>query len=202
MRFTRHATRQIFDRTAIDRRQVKELIDGRFCVILGEEQGTNKRHYLFYSELDRDCFVAVVDEEDKEYITILPVSYHNRWKIDPEMELIAEDLALNREKSRFFKIEIQLSEFNVKKIPVFCYVFRDGKFMGPFGLGKFSNLRLAKLESSEYHTRPEIVADLLVKIKTSGIAESDIIESIVWVVNDERHQANPDIISKHINSRE
>lgn len=106
--FRLHGELRLRERTSAKTGYIADLIEQGFAVPLGYERGTTKKHYLFYSIDDRDCFVAVVDESDKEVITVLPVHWHNAWKISAEAEMMAQDLATRRENSPYRKSRIKV----------------------------------------------------------------------------------------------
>jgi len=57
-------------------------------VSLGHEVGTTRRHELFFSAPDNQCFVVVIDEHDGTIITILPLDYHETlgWKVSEDAQ--------------------------------------------------------------------------------------------------------------------
>jgi hypothetical protein len=92
--FTVHAYEVIQTRMIINPQDLLNLLDKDLCVPLGYEQGTNKQHRLFYSIDDRECFVAVQDTANGEIVTVLPMQYHNRWKVSPQAESLAIELVM------------------------------------------------------------------------------------------------------------
>lgn len=70
-------------------REIQSLLAQHLFVRLGYERNTPRAHLLFWSEIDRTCFIAVVDERTQEMITVLPLTYENRF----HMSLESVDLA-------------------------------------------------------------------------------------------------------------
>ena len=60
--FTRHAWARVIDRLSLAPPEVAALLDYELAVPIGSRGGT--RHRLFYSAPDRQCFVAVQDEQN------------------------------------------------------------------------------------------------------------------------------------------
>ena len=71
--FTRHARERAYERTGMHLREIKQLIDLNRACPLGQEGVKN--HWLFFSMVDDDWFVAVRDEDTKEIITVYPYQY-------------------------------------------------------------------------------------------------------------------------------
>lgn len=90
MKFTYHASKRLFQRCSLDRREVLSLLKSR-SYPLGNDK--HRLHKLFYSQPDDECFIAVQDENTDEIITILPVDYHSKWKVDLSiLEKVKNDL--------------------------------------------------------------------------------------------------------------
>ena len=100
-----HALDKIFERSSLTPGIITGIIANGLTIPIGHETGSNRRHLLFYSMYDEKCFVAVYDQKMSLVITLLPVNYHNRWRIDPETEIKAKELALssiaNRGKEKY-----------------------------------------------------------------------------------------------------
>jgi hypothetical protein len=95
--FTKHGLERLMERV---RMQPMELIHILFheekYIPVGIEQKKKRRHHcLFYSQRDRQCFVAVVDYCKQQIITILPVDYHQNicWTI--HMDTIQDAISLH-----------------------------------------------------------------------------------------------------------
>lgn len=93
--FSNHARNMLEERIAATDEYVCELLDAGACVPVGREKGSNKIHYLFWSEKDGKCFVAVQDERNREIVTLLPTQYQNRFKMSCGIEMWARQLAEN-----------------------------------------------------------------------------------------------------------
>lgn len=89
-----HALDQIRERSVLDPKQVKYILNQGQTLPLGYEPGTNRKHVLFYSVPDDEYFVVIYDERVGKVITFLPSHFHNRWKVLPEQEEAARRLAL------------------------------------------------------------------------------------------------------------
>jgi hypothetical protein len=76
---TLHASRRVEDRISISEEEVKKMISEEKCVTLYKEEGTDIYHHLFFSHLDNQCFVAVVNNHDGRVITILPLHFHQKY---------------------------------------------------------------------------------------------------------------------------
>lgn len=193
-RFTKHASSQLFDRTRTTRGFVKEVIEKNLCILIGEERGTPRRHYLFYSHEDDCCFVAVIDDQTKEIITVLPTDYHNRWRISPEAQVMAKDLVLNGNNSKFSKKPEVPS--NQKKARLACYLSSGKGLKGPIHLGRFNVEELQELLSIP-NSKPEIVKKIMDQNLGRLLRDGDKLEALVWNVNGEKKEANPEIISRY-----
>jgi hypothetical protein len=79
---TSHARLRAVERTSLSSAEVCHLLDKNFCVPIGREEG--KIHKLFYSLPDKAYFVAVLDEQTAELITILLHNHNIRWHISNE----------------------------------------------------------------------------------------------------------------------
>ncbi|MBI2030231.1 hypothetical protein HYT05_01270 [Candidatus Kaiserbacteria bacterium] len=101
-RFTEHAFGRVDERLHLSHEEVAQLLDNDTCVPLGKDGPSNRGHKLFYSEPDSFWFVAVQDEATGEVITVLPVDYHNRWKVS------GDALSLARAKVRGEEISLPL----------------------------------------------------------------------------------------------
>jgi hypothetical protein len=80
---SRHARQRIYQRTTLDKGEVASLLDQGQFVDIGCIPGFNRRHLLFYSELDHVCLVAIRDQLTGTVVTVLPLQYHEKlaWKV-------------------------------------------------------------------------------------------------------------------------
>ena len=83
-RFTRHATDRVLGRLTLTFEEVSHILEKEQYVLIGRDRDSSRVHKLFYSELDSFWFVAIQDEADGMVVTILPIDYHNRWRIADE----------------------------------------------------------------------------------------------------------------------
>lgn len=69
--FSRHALKRIKQRTGVNYFSIADILDGRMAVDIGQEPVFGRRHWLFYSEPDDCCFVAIQDSMSGLVITVL-----------------------------------------------------------------------------------------------------------------------------------
>lgn len=95
--FSEHAVLRIKQRTKMTPTDILNLISNGGALNMGTKPGIPKRHLLFYSPVDDNCFVAIQDESDGTVITVLPVDYHANlaWEVTPELEDDAKSLYAN-----------------------------------------------------------------------------------------------------------
>ncbi|MBB1358671.1 hypothetical protein H5132_11410 [Pseudoalteromonas sp. SG45-6] len=82
--FSEHAIKRINERTRLTSNNIADIIDLGLAVDIGSERVFNKKHWLLYSEIDEDFFVAIQDSYTGLIVTVLPLEYHENlaWKID------------------------------------------------------------------------------------------------------------------------
>lgn len=68
MSLTNHARQRLDERTSLTPDELAEILDDGYTTLVSLEK--HRKHLLFYSPEDRQCFVAVVDEDDREIVTI------------------------------------------------------------------------------------------------------------------------------------
>ena len=90
---TGHASRRVSQRCSLNSKTIRKIIDSPNAIQVGQEQGNNKVHKLFWSIQDSQWFVAVQDCSDGEIITILPRCC-SRWTISDDTLSLARKLAL------------------------------------------------------------------------------------------------------------
>jgi hypothetical protein len=95
--FSEHAVLRVRQRTKMTTGDILELISAGRVLNMGCKPGIPKRHILFYSAADDNCFVAIQDELDGTIITVLPIDYHLNlaWDVTPELEQMARALYEN-----------------------------------------------------------------------------------------------------------
>lgn len=120
--FTRHAWARVLDRLSLAPAEVATLLDYELAVPIGSRGRTC--HRLFYSAPDRQCFVAVQDEENGAVLTVLPIDYHAScaWPVSDKAQKEAE--VLLRERSVPAPDEHDSDTASVFRVG--CY-FRDGQ---------------------------------------------------------------------------
>ncbi len=95
---TNHGVDRIEQRTKLAPEQVIEVIRRFAAIDIGDEPGTARKHWLFYSPADNKCFVAIRDEITREIITVLPLNYHDKlaWPIKAGEQKKARKLVARR----------------------------------------------------------------------------------------------------------
>ncbi|MDO8575092.1 MAG: hypothetical protein Q7R78_00110 [bacterium] len=91
-----HASLRVFDRLSLSHREIVDILnseDPELTLTLGVNKG--KKHRLFYSEKDDECFVAVQDEHDGTIITILLPDFDRHCRISPD---VISDFKLSRRR--------------------------------------------------------------------------------------------------------
>ena len=81
VRFTQHAFDRIRTRLRLSHKEVADIIDSGRAIPIGQEQGSMKTHLMFFSEPDKQCFIAIQNSESGCVITILPLDYAHGYKI-------------------------------------------------------------------------------------------------------------------------
>jgi len=81
-KFTLHAFSRVHDRLNLSSREIAEILNSNRYVPIGNDG--HRAHRLFYSAPDDYYFVAIQDERNGEVVTVLPIDYHNRWKVSHE----------------------------------------------------------------------------------------------------------------------
>lgn len=93
--FTRHAAERARERTSMTLRDIRIIIDTNRAYPVGAEG--NKTHWLFYSQIDDECYIAVNDIVAKEVVTVYHWQYHPRrcyFNINAQILENAKRLAL------------------------------------------------------------------------------------------------------------
>jgi hypothetical protein len=91
---THHAHEKIEERLLMSAETLCELLDEGVVVTTGEETSSNRYHKVFYSPLNKMCFVAVQDCKTGHIITVLPLDYHQNtaWVISHDAQLMAKEM--------------------------------------------------------------------------------------------------------------
>jgi len=91
---THHAHEKIEERLLMSAETLCELLDDGIVVITGKEISSNRYHKVFYSPLNKMCFVAVQDHKTGHIITVLPLDYHQNkaWVISYDAQLMAKEI--------------------------------------------------------------------------------------------------------------
>ncbi len=93
--FSKHALKRIGQRTKLDYFSIADMLDYGGAIDVGTEIIFDRKHWLFYSDTDDDCFVAIQDSFTGLVVTILPLDYHENlaWKVSSELLLQAKQKA-------------------------------------------------------------------------------------------------------------
>ncbi|MBI1956967.1 MAG: hypothetical protein HYS44_00705 [Candidatus Niyogibacteria bacterium] len=92
--FTLHAFERARARLSLTLAEVKALLDDDLVVLIGREDNSPRVHRLFYSAPDQYWFVAIQDEENGEVVTVLPVDYHNAFRVSEGALNMAKEIIL------------------------------------------------------------------------------------------------------------
>jgi hypothetical protein len=83
--FSKHALHRMGQRSQLNFFTLAGLLDQDLAINISPASCLDKRHLLFYSEIDDCCFVAIQDSVTGSVITVLPIDYHENlaWKVTP-----------------------------------------------------------------------------------------------------------------------
>jgi hypothetical protein len=82
--FTEHAFQRVQERLQMPLAEIAHALDTDQYTPLGIAVRSDRKHLLFYSQFDDECFIAVRDEKTREVITILPTNYDSHCRVSPE----------------------------------------------------------------------------------------------------------------------
>lgn len=171
--FTSHAVVRLKERTLLNPMELNAMLCGGFCVDIGSKPGINKTHYLFYSEKDDDCFVAVLDNLDGTIITIWLVEYQESlgWDVTLSQKEEAANLAKNYAEFKAAQ-ETPPSRYYLSV----GYTTTDGKIL---------NCLLAKVAMSDFNDNPEWSFKSLASMKKTLLerleAKKSNVAAIHWL---------------------
>jgi hypothetical protein len=91
---TCHAHEKIEERLLMSAEVLCGILDDDLVVTTGGESHSNRYHKVFYSPLNKMCFVAVQDCKTGHIITVLPMDYHQNkaWVISDDAQMMAKDI--------------------------------------------------------------------------------------------------------------
>ena len=94
---TFHATERLHQRSCETLESLREIICGEKYIRIGQETGSNREHFLFFSLPDDIWHILIMDVKTKEIITVLPVDFHENisWKVSQETLEKAKRLAMS-----------------------------------------------------------------------------------------------------------
>lgn len=95
--FSKHSLKRIGQRTKLSYFLIADMLDYGRAIDVGKEVVFDRKHWLFYSNLDDCCFVAIQDSFTGLVITVLPLDYHQNlaWKVDSNSLIEAKEKASN-----------------------------------------------------------------------------------------------------------
>lgn len=84
VKITKHAAIKISDRTHLSQGEMQSMLaEGKYYPV-GIDGKKEHIHKIIYSPKDDQLFVVVEDHNNHDIITLLPLDYHNSWKLDIE----------------------------------------------------------------------------------------------------------------------
>lgn len=114
LKFSAHSLKRIDQRLSLHDNEILDLIQN-VSVDIGKEDGSNKVHKLFYSELDNLHFIAVIDVIYELIITIIPFEYAI-WQIDESVLINIKTKTIayinKKQESKTRKFEVRVVIFN------------------------------------------------------------------------------------------
>ena len=117
---TYHAYEKIEERLLMSAEELCEILDDDLVVTTGGETSSNRYHKVFYSPLNKMCFVAVQDCKTGHIITVLPIDYHQNkaWVISNDAQIMAKDIMHGHLKNKEEQEALRQSEKTqrIKKI--------------------------------------------------------------------------------------
>ncbi len=160
---------RIDQRTQLNYFDIAKLLDTGLAVDVGNVVVFNKQHWLFYSEKDDCCFVAIQDSVTGTIITVLPIDYHEvlAWKIKEEL---------------FEQAVKKVKEYNPTIVKMPATVIRiKVRYICDRGYAKIANV--TKRKASDYNSDISRVlndesldSEIKYQCELKGINVSDVIE--------------------------
>lgn len=137
--FSKHALNRIGQRTKLNYFTIADILDYGGAVDVGTEPVFDRKHWLFYSDIDASCFVAVQDAVTGLVVTVLPLDYHENlaWKVSEE------DLS----KAKSIATTFKLRDVKSSSVPPSIIVVK-ARYMSREGYQK--TVTLTKLKASDY----------------------------------------------------
>lgn len=143
-------------RLCLSLEEVATILDTDLSIPLGIEPGTTKIHRLFFDKEARYWFVAVQDEKNGEVVTVLPIEYHNRWRIDPDTLVEARDLIIPPPKKHIGEPELPKEERVQFRLSAEVWDIFKSKRKIP--LGKFDPTEYGSTTAEECAKNPSVYA--------------------------------------------
>ena len=97
--FSFHAFERVLGRMSMTHRKLAEILDADLVINVGQETNNNRVHKLFYSTIDKICFVAIQDVKTGTVVTVLPVDYHENicWAVSVDAQSQAKRIVAKDE---------------------------------------------------------------------------------------------------------
>ena len=135
--FSIHAYERVSGRINMSHSELAELLDNNLAINIGNEVGNNKAHKLFYSALDRMCFVAIQDVKTGTVVTVLPLDYHENicWSVSIDAQNQAKGLVA---KDTYNSSDTEVLHTNAIVFRVSAFLIDSyGKYIKAFKLGSW-----------------------------------------------------------------
>jgi len=173
LHYSDHAFDRVKERLSLTDTDVLKILEKELYVLVGDETGSNRRHCLFYSYPDSCCFVAIQDKKDGTIITVLPVNYHNRWKVSLETEQAAEQLIISGKPKK----EADLSGLIANEIKGEAKnysVFKISVSLENYRVSNLGSVSCEDYNKSDVTKNPEFVAVVLERLAEKNIALNSV----------------------------
>lgn len=180
--FSKHALKRITQRTGVNYFSIADMLDFGGAVDIGKEPVFDRRHWLFYSEPDECCFVAIQDPMTGLIITVLPLDYHENlaWKVSVS--------DCHKAKKLWAASPELAGSYDAPKIPPSIIILK-ARYMSSDGYAKATTL--AKFRASDYNNDVYRVlndrsfeSEVIYHCKRKDIDPSSLIEVSVALGND------------------
>lgn len=118
--FTKHAFARVRERLSIIQEEISRFIEDGQTVNVGTEPGTTRDHLLFYSQPDNYYFVVVYDRVNSVVVTILPIDFHNAWRISDDAQKEARFKIMGEEKPKVQEVSVATESAVVEQPTMPC----------------------------------------------------------------------------------
>lgn len=138
--FSKHALQRISQRTKLNYFSIADILDYGGAIDVGTEPVFDRKHLLFFSDIDDCFFVAIQDSITGLVVTVLPIDYHENiaWKIEADAFLESRRLAYNC---------LEMNREESAKVPASILIVK-ARYLSEEGYQK--TVTLTKLKSAEH----------------------------------------------------